>query len=668
MEFLDVSHLVSLQIELSDLTGLYLALYNKEGNAVLPLLHENKLLATIRSSSTGREKYNDFIRNNLDKAIRRGDISFFRGPDGQHHFFIPLRVEDMALTIVGGGVFLTAADFEDFFKREGEAYGLIPGQLKLWHEEIRVMNYSDLRVAAKNIRMIFNDFLQSDYKKILYEKKYRLLKAMLSVFSEIKLDGQAVEVCDILIDSVIFLFNADSISVVVKDNGVFKTQKAVGRLKDDLQSLRLNIVGLVSETVETQVPLYSESVLDISRSGFSDKVTSVYMFPIIFENRVTGILNIFNSAIYKGDADIISSMCMIAGCLLHLLKVQGDYNKALAEKKALNAATDRLATVKEPDTLYETILDISLQLVEAEKGSLMLIDEGTSYLSVKAAKGINKKLFGEIRIKAGEGIAGRVFKESRPLIVDDIEKNEWGFVRRPKYRTGSFMSIPLRIVGKTAGVLNISDKLTGEIFTHEDMVILSSFTSGASIALERSNYYSLVAQLRELSITDSLTGIFNRRYFEERFLEELHRSDRHNLSFSLALLDVDDFKIFNDTEGHVAGDEILKYIASIARDSLRISDVISRFGGEEFAVIMPQTEMEEAFLVAERIRKSVREQLPRTWGKFPRDNVTVSIGIATFPSEGENRDELIRNADKALYMAKMQGKDRSVISRRKLPH
>lgn len=96
----------------------------------------------------------------------------------------------------------------------------------------------------------------------------------------------------------------------------------------------------------------------------------------------------------------------------------------------------------------------------------MLIDEGTSYLSVKAAKGINKKLFGEIRIKAGEGIAGRVFKESRPPIVDDIEKKEWGFAGRPKYRTGSFMSLPLRIVGKTGGTTVSYDSLRAGFFLY----------------------------------------------------------------------------------------------------------------------------------------------------------------------------------------------------------
>ncbi len=179
--------------------------------------------------------------------------------------------------------------------------------------------------------------------------------------------------------------------------------------------------------------------------------------------------------------------------------------------------------------------------------------------------------------------------------------------------------------------------------------------------MERSTYYNLVSHLRELSITDSLTGLFNRRYFEERFFEELHRSERHNLTFSLAMIDIDDFKVFNDSEGHLAGDEILKHISNIAKECLRVSDVIARFGGEEFTVLMPQTDKDEAFLVAERIRQSIKEQIPKFWSSFPRDSVTVTIGISTYPYDGKETKELIRSADKALYKGKMDGKDRTIL-------
>jgi diguanylate cyclase (GGDEF)-like protein len=127
------------------------------------------------------------------------------------------------------------------------------------------------------------------------------------------------------------------------------------------------------------------------------------------------------------------------------------------------------------------------------------------------------------------------------------------------------------------------------------------------------------------------------------------------------MIDIDDFKLFNDTEGHLSGDEVLRRIANTAKNSLRVIDVIARFGGEEFAVIMPQTEKEEAFLVAERIREAIKEQMTGRWTVFPKETITVSIGIATFPFDGTDRKELIQNTDRALYRAKMEGKDRTIL-------
>jgi len=663
MEFID-NNISFLQTYLSNLTGLSLSIYGEKGNIILPPIKENKLLSVIRSSSRGRDEYNDFLKGCIEKAIQRRNVSIFKGPSGQYHFFIPLRVDDSVFVVAGGGVYLSQKEFEDLYVKDAESYGLPLNQLKSWSQEIIIRDYADIQDTARHIQSIFNLFLKSSYEGILNEKRYRSMKTILSLISDMKLDKQADGVYDILVDIMLFLFNADSISVMIKDDSagspLFRPRRAAGRLKEHLQSVPLKVSGMVSEVVEKQRPLYSEDVMEILRLGLSDEVTSIYVFPIKSDGKVTGLLGTFNSNIKQEDADIISDLCRITGFIFRLIELQGIYDKRIKDIDVLNIAATRLNPVKEPEMLYETIVDTSVNLTDAEKGSLMLFEE--DFLTIKAAKGINKGLLREIKIKIGEGIAGKVFSEGIPLIVDDIEKDERiQLRRRPNYRTGSFISIPLKIGDETIGVLNIADKITGEVFLEEDMAILRSFASYASIALERSMYWSLAGHLRELSITDSLTGIFNRRYFEERFFEELQRSQRHNLSFSLAMIDIDDFKLFNDTEGHLAGDEALKNIANIAKESLRVIDVIARFGGEEFALIMPQTEKEEAFLVAERIRRSIKEQLPCTWKVFPRNNITTSIGVATFPSDGKDRKELIRNSDKALYRGKMEGKDKTVL-------
>jgi diguanylate cyclase (GGDEF)-like protein len=661
MEYLDIDTLSSLQGHLARLTGLYLSLYGERGNMIVPPVNENKLLSALRALPQGRDEYHDFVKSNVEKALQRTDVSLIKGPGELHHFLMPIRMDDTAFIVMGGGVFVSAADRDSFLKTTGTAYGFTPDQRKALIQEMTIKDYAELQDTARYISSIYGLGLQSNYRGSFLEKRYRLIKTIFSLISDIEPEKQASEIYDIIMDMILFLFNCESIAVMIRGNNTFSTCKSAGKFRDYLQSLSLEISGILAEVVDKKKPFYSESVMDLLRFGFSERITSMYAFPIISEDRVSGLLTIYNSVLSQEDADIIFELCRTIGSSLSIAELRETYHKCLKEIQVLNTAAVRLIPVKEPDMLYEAILDMSVSLAEAEKGSLMLVSEDAACLTVKAAKGINRRLLTDIRIRAGEGIAGWVFKEGTPLVMDDIEKNEWGFPKRHKYRTGSFISIPLKLGERTIGVLNMSDKISGEVFSAEDMALISSFAAYATIALERSTYYILAGHLKELSVTDSLTGLFNRRYFEERFFEELNRSDRHNLSFSLSMIDIDDFKLFNDSEGHLAGDEILKSIANIAKDCLRVSDVIARFGGEEFAVIMPQTEREEAILVSERIRKSIKEQIPVTWSTFPRKSITVSIGIATFPYDGKERKELIRNADKALYMAKMEGKDRTVL-------
>jgi diguanylate cyclase (GGDEF)-like protein len=449
---------------------------------------------------------------------------------------------------------------------------------------------------------------------------------------------------------------------MIKNDDTFSPQKVAGRLRLRLQSMTLISAGILSEAVKKQKHIYSDNTMEILRLGLPDEVTSVYVFPIMTKDKATRLLGVFNSHLSQDDVDIITELCKVVGFIFGLRDLHDSYDKRKKDMDVFSMFTTRLNEVKEPEELYETIIDMSVHLAQAERCSLMLVENGKTYLTIKAAKGINKKLLKGIKIKVGEGVAGKVFGEGAPLMVYDIEKDERVLLpRKPSYKTGSFISIPLKIGERAIGVLNISDKVKGEVFSEEDMTLLRSFASYASIALERSMYYSLVGHLKELSITDSLTGLFNKRYFEERFFEELQRSERHNLSFSLAMLDIDDFKLFNDTEGHLSGDEVLKNIANIAKESTRVIDIIARFGGEEFAIIMPQTEKDEAFFVAERIRKSIREQLSHTWRYFPKEHITVTAGVATFPSDGKDMKNLIRNADKALYKGKKEGKDKTVL-------
>lgn len=329
---------------------------------------------------------------------------------------------------------------------------------------------------------------------------------------------------------------------------------------------------------------------------------------------------------------------------------------------ALDQVYRSLAPVLDREELYETILEKSFELVGAEKGSLMILDNKTNMLSVKAAKGIDRDIIDNLKVKVGEGISGAIAAKGLPVIVKNVEAEVPSWRNRPTYRTKSFVSIPLKLDTRVIGVINLSDKITGEVFSEDDLQLLLSFANYASIAIERGAYYSMSEELKTLSMTDPLTGLFNRRYFRERLFEEVERVKRHCQSFSTFIIDIDNFKGFNDRYGHLAGDEILKGVAHIIRDAVRSMDVVARYGGEEFAALLPHTNKKDAAIIAERIRKEVEEYAPK--GGLLEEWPTISLGVAEFPTDATNIDELIHRADSAMYHAKRTGKNRVVFYER----
>jgi len=173
-----------------------------------------------------------------------------------------------------------------------------------------------------------------------------------------------------------------------------------------------------------------------------------------------------------------------------------------------------------------------------------------------------------------------------------------------------------------------------------------------ALALRRLKLYKDIAAL---AITDSLTGVYTRRYFIERFDEEIKRSSLRKSSLSLLMVDADHFKMVNDQHGHLAGDQVLKEISNIIHENVREIDIVGRFGGEEFCVVLPDTDMEGSIVVAERIRKSAEKRLIKAYDSTLR--VTLSIGLAIYPSDGKLLEELMDKADWALYRAKSQGRN-----------
>lgn len=170
----------------------------------------------------------------------------------------------------------------------------------------------------------------------------------------------------------------------------------------------------------------------------------------------------------------------------------------------------------------------------------------------------------------------------------------------------------------------------------------------------------LLSRIQILSVTDYLTGIYNRRYLFERLAEELNRSSRYQRKLSLLMLDIDHFKNYNDNHGHQQGDYLLKELAQLLTISIRQPDFVARYGGEEFVVVAPETDKQQGVKLAEKIKNAIEEYPFKLRESQPNGRITVSIGVVEFPEGGSNADELVGKADVALYLAKDMGRDKVV--------
>ncbi|MEF9425766.1 MAG: sensor domain-containing diguanylate cyclase, partial [Candidatus Mariimomonas ferrooxydans] len=332
-------------------------------------------------------------------------------------------------------------------------------------------------------------------------------------------------------------------------------------------------------------------------------------------------------------------------------------------EELLNSVSDlsmSIAPILNWEQLVQTILEKLIQLLKAEQGSLMLLNQETDELLVEAKINIDKLEREGIRVRRGEGIAGKVLENGEPLLVEDLEKDpRIKQKNKPRYKTKSFVSIPIRIDGRMSGIFNMSDKISGEAFDKNDLKLIQAFIANAAIAIERSLMYKKNKKLKQLSLTDPLTGALNRRYLDNRLYEEIARYGRYKNPFSLLMVDIDGFKEYNDTFGHIAGDNTLKTITTTIISSLRDIDILTRFGGDEFVVILPQTPKTNAINIANRTKDSVEKDFISPKQKLP-SHITISIGLSSYPDDASSATELLAKADEALYIAKKKGGNKLV--------
>lgn len=320
------------------------------------------------------------------------------------------------------------------------------------------------------------------------------------------------------------------------------------------------------------------------------------------------------------------------------------------ELSALNAVASGINVSSDLDSILRLVLEKAVDVLHAERGRLMLVNEDDEHLKTKVVVGGPGKPGGEKILLTAKTIDTKALEDEKPVLAvrDDPEREEW-LPDDPD--VSIMMSVPMVHNRRKVGVLDIYNPRHKRPFTKEEITLASSLANQAAITIENVRLYNL-------AIYDGLTKLHLRRYFDIWLKKEFDRTKRYKGKLSLVLVDVDHFKHVNDEYGHQCGDEVLRIMGRLIKDSIRSVDLGARYGGEEFAVILPETEQEGALLFADRLRARV-EETPIRWDArlFP---ITLSAGVSTFPSEAEiaNPSDLIEAADKALYYCKQNGRNK----------
>ena len=413
--------------------------------------------------------------------------------------------------------------------------------------------------------------------------------------------------------------------------------------------------GLTGIAAKVKRPIFSADVRRDPRCLFPvPGMVSELAIPLMMGDSVVGVLDCQSDKTERFDRETIDLLTLFstqASMAFQNARLYTLEQKRATELRAINAVAKQATAVLELSELLHSVCEVVQKSFPCDH-ACVLLKEGDD-LVLQAQKGTLTP-----SLEEGHHIAdspdwwqcplgsGGIFKEN------DV-RGLSGEARLYRQAQSSF-SVPLISHGQPLGLLVLFSQQK-DFFARTDRQPLESVADIFSSAIQNANY---VERVKQLAFLDGLTGIFNRRYLETRLTEEIERSKRYDTILSVVMVDVDRFKLLNDEFGHLLGDEVLRQVSSLLSERLRKSDVVCRYGGEEFVALLPQTTTEQALLVAEKLRRAVAE-----W-RFPGvpRPVTISAGVATFPDHATTRDDLLQAADGALYTAKQSGRNRVLVA------
>ncbi|HEV2882156.1 MAG TPA: diguanylate cyclase [Pyrinomonadaceae bacterium] len=660
-----------LQASVAAETDLAILLVDGHQPPQLAISNNNSICHALQSSTTHAHLCDPYCGVAFQRAQEAGEATHYRCHAGLHCFAMPVGLDaSRPLAVIGGRAFLSGADYRELAERfrKGDLRELL--STELFRNVIFAARHNLDELAAQLAEISSKAGVRSVTATTVEPAGQtaggHVRAAAQQSAQPGEVEGNAYEkgagdvyfppgiklqvACETALKRFSERFKIKSVALMLRTKEGFAPACAMGRFKNKLPDLS----GKGKKGEPQNLPGSVEGGAWQSYV-FQDEETE--LFPLVVGDELKGALLVGDAKLPEEKRRGVNEFCLEIAMPLEVLRLREELERNLRASYHLQTFTQQINEV-EPSEAYAAILRHSTELLRSERGSLLLFDEAANELEVKAAVGPRADVTQDARVRVGESVSGAVLLDGRPRVVRDLTATE--LHRAPaerKYKTDSFISYPIITGGRKVGVINMTDKAGGEPYDEIDLHLLESMAPQMALALDRAGWHQKATQFQLLSITDPLTGLLNRRYLEERLAEEFERSKRHRFPMSFLMIDIDNFKEYNDRHGHQAGDLALEITAQCLKSALRSADVASRYGGEEFSILLPQTSATEALVIAERIRSRVEKSSYPHGESQPRGAITVSIGISAFGPKIETPSGIIGAADHALYVAKSRGKN-----------
>lgn len=409
--------------------------------------------------------------------------------------------------------------------------------------------------------------------------------------------------------------------------------------------------------IQNRQPVYHSDV-QVDFKAFQEMQVEIHSWlgaPLIVNDELIGMITLEKRELDFYDNNHLKLASTFADQVAIFVSNAQSYKNERQRVMELNALRDTLNEISnelEVSQLLPAIIRRATALLKADGGELGLFDENTKEIRVVYSQRVGIDLTGTV-LSMGEGMFGKVAETLHPMIIQNYLSWDDRLTDYDSEMVNAVIAVPLLIGKRLLGVIGIARTNSTEPFTKNDQNLLFLFAQQAAIAINNAKLYQ---EIETLTKVDSLTGLYNRRGFNELSHREVAFAQRSNKPMVMLMIDIDYFKFINDHHGHAIGDQILCLLATKIQKNLRETDILCRYGGEEFAILLPETDIQLARKIAQRIRLNVANkpfEVPNMELK-----ITISIGVAWMPGRVTSIETLLKQADQAMYQAKRSGRNK----------